>query len=91
MKTKKRITYWFVEPLDAFTNEAIAKTLAETSDVSTHIDLKLNNGKRCSVFQLPNYSLVSKLYANKSNFGFRFRVYRRQGSYGQVVEWKFGK
>jgi hypothetical protein len=91
METKKKITYWFVEPLDAFTNEAIAKFLAESSDVSTTIALKLKDGRVCSAFQLPNYSLVSKLYASKSKFGFKFRIYRRQGSYGQVVEWKFGK
>jgi hypothetical protein len=91
MEKKKKITYWFVEPLDAATNEAIAKFLAETSDVSASIDLKLKNGKSVSAFQLPNYKLVSKLYASKNKFGFKFKVYCRQGKYGQIVEWKFGK
>jgi hypothetical protein len=48
METKKRITYWFVEPLDAFTNEAIARALVESSDISTIIELKLKTGKSCS-------------------------------------------
>lgn len=82
METKKKITYWFVEPLDAFTNEAIARFLAETSDVSVSINLKLKNDKAISVFQLPDYRLVSKLYAGKNKFGFKFRVYRQQGKYG---------
>lgn len=91
MEKIKKITHWFVEPLDAFTNEAIAKFLADTSDVSTSIDIKLKGDKSCSAFQLPNYKLVSKLYASKNKFGFKFRVYRQQGRYGQVSEWKFGQ
>lgn len=87
---KKRKTYWFVEPLNGATNEAIAKELAKTSDVSETINLKVGDGSKHDAFQLPDYHLITLLYSSKTKFGFKFRVYRRQGG-GKLAEWLFGE
>jgi len=87
---KKRKTYWFVEPLNSLTNEAIARELAKTSDISETIGLDVGDDSRHDVFQLPSYHLISLLYAGKVKFGFKFKIYRRQGR-GQAREWLFGE
>jgi len=86
---KKRKTYWFVEPLNGLTNEAIARELAKTADVSEALCLDVGDGSSHQAFQLPNYRLVGMLYADKNKFNFKFRIYRRQGG-GKLAEWLFG-
>jgi hypothetical protein len=86
---KKRMTYWFVEPLDSFTNEQMAKFLASTNDLVESLKVKLADGTTRSVFQLPDYQSVSKFNSARDQFGFKYKIYRRQGLNGQLVLWPF--
>lgn len=91
-EVKKKVqTYWYAEPLNPVTNESIARELAKSADVSEAINLDVGDGAQHSVYQLPSYQLVSMLYAGKRQFSFKFKIYRRQGKYGKVAEWKFGE
>jgi hypothetical protein len=90
-KRKRPQTYWFAEPLNSLTNESIARELAKDSDVSEMLDLNIGDNRKRKVFQLPSYNLVSLLRAGRLQFGFKFNIYRRQGLYGKVSTWVFGK
>ncbi|MCF7860248.1 hypothetical protein K9M09_01355 [Patescibacteria group bacterium] len=85
----EKTTNWFVEPLDSFTNEVIAKELARTSDIVESVQLKINEGSLHSVFQVPAYSFIAKLKAGTTKFNLKFRVYCRIGKNAQVRLWRF--
>ena len=88
---KKVKTYWYAEPLNPATNESIARELAKNSDVAEAINLDVGDGAPRSAYQLPDYRVVALLYASKKSFGFKFKIYRRQGTRGKIAEWKFGE
>lgn len=91
MKKKKVMTNWFVEPLDAFTNEVISKELAKTSDVVESVELKVSDGTVHSMFQVPSYRIVSQLNAGKKTFSLKYHVYSRVGKNAQIRIWNFNK
>jgi len=85
----KKMTNWFIEPLNAFTNEVIAKELAKTSDVVESVQLQINDGSVHSVFQVPAYSFIAKFKAGVKQFNLKFRVYCQSGKNAQTRLWKF--
>lgn len=88
---EKRKTYWFVEPLSAHTNEVISKSLISTGDLIEHSKIVDNNGVSHSVYQLPSYSFITRLYKDRAKFNLEFKVYSRQGKYGQIKLWTLGR
>ncbi len=91
-KEKKKVkTYWYVEPLNPATNNSVAAELAKTSDISEVVNLDIGDGVPRSAYLLPAYKMVTTLYASRGQFDFKFRIYRRQGLHGQVIEWTFGE
>ena len=85
----KKITSWFIEPLEAFSNEVMAKELAKTIDVGESEQLTVNDGSRHSVFQVPAYRFIAKFKAGVNQFNLKFRVYCRSGKNAQTRLWKF--
>ncbi|MBN2885061.1 hypothetical protein JXE04_04030 [Patescibacteria group bacterium] len=85
----ERKTNWFIEPLNAFTNEVIAKELAKTADVTENVQLKISDGSFHSVFQVPAYSTIAKFKAGSAKFNLKFKVYCSSSKNAQVRLWKF--
>lgn len=90
-KIKKKQTNWFVEPLDANTNEVICRTLIASHDLIEHISMLDENEESHSVIEVPNYAFINKLYKSKAKFKLDFNVYSKQGKYGKIKLWRFGE
>lgn len=86
---KKVETEWFVEPLDANTNEIIVRSLASLNQVYENYALSDEEGIERSVFQLDKYSFVSRLYADRRKFSLKFKVYTRRGKHSPLSPWLF--
>ena len=89
--TGKIITYWYVEPTDAHTNEVIAKRLLAVNQLDENFALVDSEGKEISVFQIEKYAFIQELYDNRQKFALRFKVYSRQGKNGKLKLWEFGE
>lgn len=89
---KKRKTYWFVEPLDAWTNSVIYSEMSMSSGLenTNYTFLVDRNGwiEEANVWEAP-HSFISKLYRSKKEMMLNFRVYNRIGSHGPARLWKF--
>ncbi len=88
----KAKTYWFVEPLDVWTNSVIY------SEVSTNLGLEETQYDflvdrdglidEVNVWEVP-HSVITKLYHNKRAMNLYFRVYARKGQNALPKLWKF--
>lgn len=87
--SKKVETQWFVEPLDANTNEVIVRFLINQCEVYENYSLRDNKGVARTVLQLEKYSYVSRLYNDKFKFSLKFKIYTRQGSHSSLRPWLF--
>lgn len=85
MKTlpKRPTDQWFIHPLDADTNEIIARELARLSEVD-EVETELGSMYRCA------YARIEDFQNAKEKYKLRFRVYRRRTSGSKLEEWKFG-
>ena len=95
MKKKKAIeskAHWYVEPIGSYTNQVIARRLAELDElvVGTNQSMKDADGQERSVFEVPNYSFITELYKSKADLALKFNVYTRALNYGPIRLWLFG-
>lgn len=74
---------WLVRPLDADTNENIARELARTGDVD-EVETELGGMYRCS------YAKITTLVNSAKKFNLRFEVYRKRTKNSQLEYWEFG-
>jgi hypothetical protein len=83
-------TQWFVEPVDKFTNDAIAEYLADQPNAgdAAIAGLEDADGKRHDVWQVA-HSTITRLEASKSRAPLAFRVYLRHGPRGPIKPWRF--
>jgi len=79
---------WFVEPLDDFTNESIARALAEVSSIDTLVNIIDDKSVGHNLYRV-EHKFITQL--RKSQHAFNFRVYNRQGENGALRLWKFNK
>ncbi|HLD28177.1 MAG TPA: hypothetical protein VJB67_01035 [Patescibacteria group bacterium] len=82
--SKERFYYWYIEPLDAKTNEIIGKNLSE-SDFSENLrcaDEVLRSMWACS------HLLIERFTDSQRQLGIRFNVYCQEGN-GPIRRWKF--
>lgn len=91
MRTKmtRNHTNWYVRPLDANTNEALAKLLASTNGLAECSEIKLTNGEVCPAFQLNSYQPITTLKGARDKFGYRYEVYCQKGPYAPIHKWIF--
>jgi hypothetical protein len=87
--TKKVLTFWFIEPSDAHTNEIIARNLAALNKINENLSLVDVNGFEHSVFQVENHAFITRLYKDKQKFSLKFNIFMRQGKNGLLRLWKF--
>lgn len=87
---KKTVCEWFIKPLDDFTNEAIARLMADRceSDVSSlNFSLVDNQGESHDVWSV-DYPVVATFQRSKQPV--RFKVFTREGRSSPIRPWKFG-
>ncbi len=90
MSTKNNASiYWYIEPLDAYTNEVIAKNLLALSQLDENVALFDQDGKEHSVFQVESHMFITRLYKDRFKLGLRFNVYQRRNSDSPIRIWKF--
>ncbi len=87
---KRKIT-WFVEPLDSDTNEKMAKHLLSIGSLVEQFGMKDKEGVNHLVYQVPDYSLITRFYEDKCKLNLKFKVYYRQNTYGPIKLWTFGE
>lgn len=88
---KKRKIDWFVEPLNSDTNEKMARYLNDIGFLIEQFEMKDDNAKSHAVFQMPDYSIITRFYEDKKKFDLKFKVYYRQKNHGPIKLWKFGE
>jgi len=87
---KKRVE-WFVESLNAHTNEIIVKNFFPLDEVSDVMRLNDNQGVLRVVYQVSKYAVITRLNRDRQNFSLRYNVYYRESKYGKLKYWKFNK
>lgn len=87
-----RVTEWFVEPKDGFSNEVIFTYLADLnagSPDNTMRGLLDNKGNPHDVIQV-EHRVVTVIEKNRQTFGLAFKVYNRRQGDSFIREWRFG-
>lgn len=87
---KEPMTYWFVEPNNAHTNEVIAKSLLALSQLDENVSLEDVDGKYHSVYQVEEYFFITRLYRDRVKLVLDFKVFSRAGQNGKLRLWKLG-
>lgn len=86
---KKRQTTWYVEPVGAYTNSAIAAT----PDINEYLDgceyVSCADGNRHSMWRCRSYEALNKILKSAKSVGLEFEVWNQAGN-GQVRKWEFG-
>lgn len=88
---KARVTRWFVEPLDAATNENTMADLMRSSGATEdkiYYRVKDNEGSEHDVVEV-NYPFVLRMETNAQKFEHRFRVFTQVGA-SRMRHWPFG-
>ncbi|NQV88526.1 MAG: hypothetical protein HQ402_03160 [Parcubacteria group bacterium] len=82
-KRKKAICYWYVEPLNAHTNEVIGKNLDPNEDCENLLcaDGEHRNLWRCA------YPFVARIQKSKASLKLIFKVFNQEGSHGRIRPW----
>lgn len=89
---KKRVTTWFVEPLNGKTNEsAMAELAAElgATDDKIYRRKKDNMGKRHNVVEV-EYSFITLMENNAAKFQHRFCAFKQTEGESEMSRWFFG-
>ena len=81
---------WYVEPLDAHTNEVLAKNQEFLSEEPVLHDVRCGDGKTHRLYVCKNYSNVNELRNSRMELRLKFTVWHQQGQ-GQIREWIFPK
>ena len=75
-----RDTRWFVEPLDAHTNEIFGKELDPDRDASR--GLTTSDGKHHNLYEA-DWDIVNRFVKSKHQINLQFRIFSKEGG-GQV-------
>jgi len=81
----KAEVFWFVEPLDAHTNEVISKE-AVSYGLSEERNLRPRNGERPLNMWRCRHLFIERLKGSKRDLDLRFRVYSQRGPSGPLRE-----
>lgn len=90
MGTKTLITYWYVEPEDAHTNQVIANSLLALSQLDENVALADEHDVSHSVYQVEQYFFITRLYRDRIKLNLHFKVFHRAGKNGKLRIWTLG-
>ena len=86
---KKKITYrWFIEPLDAFTNDVLSAALPKLGFATETMQITGPEKVKRQVWEADS-RFIARAQMSKKSFPLKFRVFVRRGNNGTVQEWKF--
>lgn len=88
---KEKFYQWFVEPKNDFANEMIGKELGAQNETYTSLAEVDDQEIPHQVYQVPNYSFISRLYKSKLQTPSDFVVFQREGSSGPIRFWSLGR
>jgi len=92
-KKEKKVTMWFIEPLNAATNENATRHLAglcKATDDKIYRDKVDDKGKKHDVVEV-EYSFITLMERSVLNFHHRFRVFKQTEGESRMSLWIFGK
>lgn len=84
---KKAVTTWYVEARDSETNRVISQNLGQKAETSCQEDVEVSGGETKNLWEV-SYGFIIQL---ENLPRVKFVVYRKQGKYGSVSRWTFGK
>ncbi len=85
MSTKKKITQWFVEPRDDWSNELISRLIGFSQVEAESIGLGISDGSGQSrnIWQC-TWSQIDFLNRSQYRLQIKFRVHKRNGNTGPI-------
>ena len=92
-KIAQRVCQWFVETPDSTTNGIIGKMLGELADESVCYGVLCADRKQHDLWRIPSYTVVAHIWRSAQNDSrlSGIKIFRRQGTNGKPVRWKFEK
>jgi hypothetical protein len=90
MSSRKRATYWYLHPLNADTNEYVARSLnCDDALVGALVTMKDGTESHRDLWRCPEYSFVARMQRDRITQNYiDFRVFKQEGG-GKIREWKF--
>lgn len=88
MNGKQGCHRWFIEPLNALTNEILAKNQEFLSEEQVFDGVKCEDGKFHKLWGCRDYRFVSDFLKNRRFFGSVFKIWHQEGN-GQIRVWVF--
>lgn len=85
MSTKKRVTQWFVEPRNDWSNELISRLIgfSQVEAESVGLNIPDNKGRGRNIWQC-SWAELDFLNRSKARLQLSSRVYKRDGNVGPV-------
>ena len=86
-------TCFYIEPTDAFTNNAFVENLERLGQSTSAESLIARvGGKNAHIVAFKvDYSFIEKVQKSLNEFPFKFRVYKSKSGKSKVYEWTFHK
>lgn len=79
MKKEKERTYrYYVEPLDDYTNEVLARELSPRYECG---ERTLWTGRKCQAWEVPDRRFVNFLQSSRQSLKIKFDAYVQEGNY----------
>ena len=85
---KKVFHHWFIEPLDAFTNDVLSAALPKLGFATETMQITGPNKTKRQTWEVDS-RFIARAQMSKKSFPLEFRVFVRRGNNGVVQEWKF--
>ena len=79
----RRVTQWYVEPLNDYSNAKIAEALAETHLSNSLEEVRDGSNRPHKVFAV-DYLFVDRLQSTQTDTELRFKVFNRTSTHGKV-------
>ena len=88
MSTERIPHKWYIEPLNAFTNEVLAKNQEFLSDEHLFNGVQCIDGKQHKMWGCQDYGFVNTFLRSRVSLGCVFKIWH-QGGNGQIRQWEF--
>jgi len=88
MSRKRGIQKWYIEPLDAHTNEILARNQKFLSDEEIFDGVRCADGKPHCLWGCRDYAFVARLSRSRVSLMAVFLVWHQEGN-GKIRQWIF--
>lgn len=88
MSVKQRIHKWYVEPLNAETNEILSKNQRFLSEEQIFDGVTCGDSKPHKLWGCDDYAFLAQLIKNRVRFGAEFQIWHQESN-GSIRPWVF--